>query len=108
MLIGLDRKRFETTLIDGASSRGVMMGMPALRMGHGDPAKNFGEFSILPGPEEEMPVIGHETVGGNPEARMRGSVSENLFKGKIVGSLFKQRQSPHTTVQDVIGEAAGN
>ncbi len=62
MFIGLYRKRLETALIDWACSGCVVMGMPALRMGDGDPPQHLGEFPIMSGPEEEMPVIGHQTV----------------------------------------------
>ena len=37
MLIRLDWKGFEAALIDWSSAGGVMVGMPALRMGDGDP-----------------------------------------------------------------------
>ena len=59
MFIGLDRKRFEATLIDGASPRRVMVSMRALCVGDGDPPQHFREFSILSRPEEEVSLIRH-------------------------------------------------
>jgi len=95
-------------LIPGSGPCLVMVGMTALRMGQGDPAEDFREFSILLWLEEEMPVIGHEAVGGNPKARTSMRFSQNLFKGPIVGSHVKQRQPPNPPVQDVVGEVAGS
>ena len=43
----------------------MMMRMPALRMRDRDPAEHLGAFAILllPRPDEEMPMIGHEAIG---------------------------------------------
>src|SRR5271157_890296 len=38
MAVILNRKRFETTLVDVSRARGMAMGMPPLRVGHGEPA----------------------------------------------------------------------
>lgn len=85
-----------------------MVSMLALRMRDSDPSQDFGEFSILPWPEKEMPVIGHETIGGNQDARTSMGFGQNLLKGEIVGGFLKQRQSPNPSVQDEIGESVGS
>lgn len=93
MFIGLDRKRFEATLIDGASPRRVMVGMRALRVGDGDPPQHFREFSILSSPEEEVSVIRHCTFYS---ARSRVLSGSGMFlldvassgKPKTMNSVF--------------------
>lgn len=45
----------------------MVMGIPVLGMGDGDPAEDVREFAVMPGPEEEMPVIGHQVIGGNAD-----------------------------------------
>ena len=107
MVVGLNREGFEATLIHRPSPGGLVMGMPALRMGDGDPAEDFGEFPILPRPEEEMPVIWHQAIGGDADVRLGVGFSEDLFKGRIVGGLLKEREPADTAVQDVIGEVSG-
>jgi hypothetical protein len=90
MRIGLHRKRFEAALIHRAGPGGVMMRMPALRMRDGNPAEDLGEFSILTRPEEEMPVIGHQAVGGDADLGLCVGFGENLLKGGVVSGLFKE------------------
>jgi len=107
MLIGLDRKGFEAALIDRACSGGVVMGMPALRMRDGDPTEDFRKFPVLPGPEEEMPMIRHEAIGGNADLGLGVGLGENLFKGGVISGCLKERESSDTTIQDVIGKISG-
>ncbi len=108
MFVCLDGEGLEAALIDGAGARGLMLDMPALRMGHGDPAEDLRELSILARPEEEVPVIGHEAIGGNTDAEHGVGLGQNGFKGDVIRGGFKQRKSSHPTVQDMIGEVAGS
>ncbi len=108
MLIGLDRKRLEAALIDRPSPGGVMMGMPALRMGDGDPAEHLGEFAILSRPEEEMPVIGHQAIGGDADLGLGLGFGENLLERGVVSGLFKERQPSYATIQHVIGKISSS
>lgn len=85
-----------------------MMGMPALCMRDGDPAEDLGEFPIMSGPEEEMPVIGHQAVGGDAKLGLSLGFGENCLKGGVVSGLLKERQPAHATVQDVIGEVSNS
>ncbi len=103
MRIGLDRKRFEVALIHRAGSGGVMKGMPALRMRDGDPAEHLGELAVMTRPEQQMPVIGHQTISGDANLSLGMSFGEDLFKSGVVSGLFKKRQLSHATVQHMIG-----
>ena len=107
MLIGLDGKGFEAALIDRAGSRRVIVGVPALCMGDGDSADDFGEFSVMSRPEEEVPVIRHQAIGGDADPGLGLGFSENRFKGGVISGCLKQREPAHTTVQDVVGEVSG-
>ncbi len=108
MLIGLNGEGFEAALIDGTRACCLMLDMPALRMGHGDPAEDFRELSILAWPEEEVPVIGHEAIGGDANAKGSVGFRQNGLKGHVIGRGFKQWESAHPTVQNMIGEVAGS
>ncbi len=107
MLVCLDGKGFESALIDRARAGGLVRDMPPLRMGHGDPAEDFRELSILPRPQEKVPVSGHEAIGGDTDAKCGMGFGQNGFEGGVVRWGFKQRQSAYTAVQDVIGKVAG-
>ena len=108
MLIGLHRERFEAALIDGAGPGGVMVGMPALRMGDGDPPQDFGECTILSRPEEEMPVIRHQTIGCNADRSLGVGFSQDIFEGGIVSRFLKYEESSDPTVQDMIREVSSS
>lgn len=64
-----------------------------------------GEFPIMSWPEEEMPVIGHQAVGGDAKLGPGLGFGENILMGGVVSGLLKDRQPAHATVQDVIGES---
>jgi hypothetical protein len=53
-------------------------------------------------PEEEMPMIRHQAIGGDPYPGLGMGLGQNLLKGDIVRRLLKQREPPDTTVQDMI------
>lgn len=100
MFIGLHGKRLKSALIDRAGAGAVVMRMPALRMGDRDPAEHLGEFAILPRPEEEMPMIGHEAIGCDANLGLNVGFSENFLEGGIVRRLFEQLESADTPIQD--------
>jgi hypothetical protein len=62
----------------------------------------------MPGPEQQVPVIRHQTIGGNADAGLGVGLRQNLFKGGVVSGLLKQRESADATVQDVIGEVSSS
>jgi len=80
------------------------MGMPPLCVGDGDPSEHLGEFAIMPGPEEEVPVIRHQAIGADTNLGLSIGLGENLLKGSIVGRFLKQWESADTPIQDMIGE----
>lgn len=63
--------------------------MPALRMGDGDPPQHLGEFSILARPEQEVPVIRHQAVGGDANAGLSVGFSENRLERGVVRGLVE-------------------
>jgi hypothetical protein len=85
-----------------------MVSMPALRMRDGNPPQHLGEFSIMPRPEEEMPMIWHQAIGGDADAGLGLGFGENLLKGGVISRLVEERQPSHATVQDVIGKVSSS
>jgi len=76
--------------------------MPALRMRDRDPPQHLGELPIMSRPEEEMPMIRHQAIGGDPYPSLGMGLGQNLLKGDVVRRLLKQREPPDQTVQDMI------
>mgnify|MGYP001187413998 CR=1 FL=1 len=102
--IGLNRKRFEATLIDRSGFRPVVVGMPALRRRYGDPPQRLRQFSILTMSDQEVPVLGHQAVCGDANASLSLNLGQNRFERGIVGGCAEQRLSAHAMIQDVIGK----
>jgi hypothetical protein len=73
-----------------------------------DPPQYLGEFSIMSRPEEEMPMIRHQTIGRDPYPGLGMSFSQNLLERGIVSRLLKQGEPPNPTVQDMIGEISSS
>ena len=105
MFIGLHGKRLKSALIDRPGAGAMMMRMPALRMRDRDPAEHLGEFAIMPRPEEEMPMIGHEAIGCDANLGLSVGLSENFLKRGVVRGLLEQPESADTPIQDMIGES---
>lgn len=82
------------------------MGVPALCMGNGDSGQHFREFSIVSRPEEKVPVIRHQAIGGDADLGLGLGFGENLFKGGVVSGLLKEREPSDTPVQHMIGEVS--
>jgi hypothetical protein len=108
MCIGLHRKRFKAALIDRPGSRRVVVRMPALGMGNGHPPQHFRELAILSRPEEEVPVIRHQTIGGNANPRLGLGFGQNLLKRGIVSGLLKQRKATDSAVEYMIGKISSS
>jgi hypothetical protein len=104
MFIRLYGKRLKAALIDGPGAGAVMMRMPALRVRDRDPAQYLGEFAIMPRPEEEMPMIGHEAISCDANLGLSVGLGENSLKRRVVRRLLEQRESADTPIQDMIGE----
>ena len=61
VLVCLDRKRFEASLVDGSGPRCPVMLMPTLGVSDGQPTHVIGEVIVAFGPYNQMPVIGQHT-----------------------------------------------
>ena len=83
-------------------------GSTALRMRDGDPAEDFRKLPVQPGPEKQMPMIRHEAIGGDADLGVGVGLGENLFKGGVISGCLEERESPDTTIQDVIGKVTSN
>jgi hypothetical protein len=77
-------------------------------MGDRDPSQHLGKLPILSRPEEEMSVIRHQAIGGNPYPCLGMGLGQNLLKGDVVRRLLKQRESPDAAVQDMIVEGSSS
>jgi hypothetical protein len=77
-------------------------------MGDRDLPQHLGEFSIMSWPEEEMPVIRYQAIGGDSDPGLGVSLGENLLRGGVVSGFLKQGESPALAVEDVVGEISSS
>ena len=71
-----------------------------------DPAEHLGEFAIMPRPQKEMPMIGHEAIGCDANLGLSVGLSENFLKRGVVRRLLEQLKSADTPIQEARSPAA--
>jgi hypothetical protein len=66
------------------------------------------ELPITSRPELHVPVIQHQTIGRDAYPGPVVGLSQNLLKCGVVSRLVKQRESPDSAVEDMIGEVSSS
>src|SRR5262249_59952269 len=75
MLISLNGKGLVSSLIEMSAADILIVGMPALRVREREPVHEVGQLAVGAWPQQEVPVIGHEAIAGEPHA---GDVFQGL------------------------------
>ena len=84
----------------------MAMGVPALSVRQGQPADELRQLSIVPGPDDQMPVIAHHAVSQEPRLRPFDRLGQDGFEGLVIGVFLENRHSRVGAVQDVINVTA--
>ena len=65
------------------------MGVPTLGMREREPTKEFGDLAVLtlPGPNDEVPMVGHHRIAENPQWHAFIRLHQQLFEGREI-ALF--------------------
>lgn len=100
--IVLDGERFESSLVEVAAASRVSMGVPALRMGQGQPARIAREIAILSGPKHLVPMVRHYLKSQEPHVIAVNRFLDNPLEGLVVVVVFEDRHSCVSAVQDVV------
>jgi len=69
MVVHLNRKRLEPSLVQVAAAGGLMMGMPELGVRLGESAGEARQVAVAARPDDQVPVVGHEAVGEQPHGQ---------------------------------------
>src|SRR5580765_1712188 len=80
--------------------------MPALGVRMRQPAQEGGQLPVRFGPEDEMPVIGHEAVGEDSGRVLLESLGEHALEGLVIAGLLEERQARDGTIEGVIDKAS--
>lgn len=107
VVVEFDGEALEAALVQVATAGGVAVGVPALGVGHGEPAHEVGELAVLARPEDEVEVVGHEHVGTDPHALTLAGLGEDLFEGAVIGVVVKDLETARPAIHDVVGETTG-
>src|SRR5262249_531851 len=91
------RKRFVAALVDMAFPDPTAILLPARDMRHRQSLHERRQITIVFGPQNEMPEIGHQTVAANPHRRVFP-----LFLDHGLSRRVKQALASDATVQNVI------
>src|SRR5450759_4838450 len=89
-------------------SRRVVMGVPSLCVRHGQPPQELRDLAILadPGPDDHVPVIGHDAVSEDPERHASGCLFQDALEGGVVFLLQEKSGARIGAVQYVIDVTA--
>ena len=104
MLVGGDRKRLEAALVDVAHAGRAVMGVPALRVGDGEPAEEFGDLLVLPlpRPDDEVPMVAHQRVAEDSQRNSLVGFFDHPLEGGEVGRLFEQPQPAIGSIEHMV------
>ena len=102
VLIALDRKAFESSLVQRAGAGGVMMGVPTLGVGHGQQPHELAQLIVLARPQHQVPVIGHQAVAEDSHRDRKTGAFDDPLHGQVIGIVFKQSPATHRPVQHMI------
>jgi hypothetical protein len=78
------------------------MGVPPLRVGERQPTDELRQLAILPRPDDEVPVIRHETVREQPSPGPLDRFGEDVLERFVIPILFKDGHPRVGAVQHVI------
>ena len=105
MLIFLNRECLKSTLIEMASSLGMVMRVPTHRVSMSHPTKEFGNLRIGLWLNYEMPVIGHHAIGIDRKSHTSMSQRHHSIKGFVIFLLLKQCQSRNRAIDHMEASA---
>ena len=82
--------------------------MPALRVRHREPAHELGQVAVFPGPEDQVPMIGHDTIPEQADGDPILSVDQNADEGVVIAWFLKDLVPRHGAIQHVVDIAASS
>lgn len=103
--VTLDRKGFESALVERPDAFGLTISVPTLAVGHLEPLHEFHELSISGRPDHEMEMVRHDAIGEKTNRRALLPLLEGLHERAIRGRILKDRESTHAAVQHVKQDA---
>jgi len=95
-------KGLEASLIQVPGSGGRAMSVPALHMRESYQAHEIGEVSVLLRPQNQVPVIRHQTPRKNTHGNTGLNISEDALESQVVRIFLEYGQACVGTIEDVV------
>jgi hypothetical protein len=86
-------------------TRGVVMTMVSLGVGHEQPAHPAAQITVGPRPHHPVEVIGHQPVSQDIDGQTDGRIDHGLDQGVRVGGLMEDRLTVIAAIEDMIPHA---
>ena len=106
MRVVLDQEALVAALVEMALAEGAVAAVAGLGVALGQAADEAGEVAVGVGPQDEMPVVGHQAPGEQPHAGARTLLGQELGEGAVVDLVVEQGCARVGAVQHVVDEAA--
>src|SRR3990172_13047961 len=101
MIVFLNRKRLESSLVKMPGTLCPVVGVPTHGMSVRQPTKERGKLLVRFSTDHEMPMIGHHTIRINRERMTIERFLQDTFERLAVLRFLEQRQSRHGPIEDV-------
>jgi hypothetical protein len=82
------------------------MGMPALRVSHGQPGHEAGRVAVGAGPDREVEVVGHEAAGEQAHVLAVLGLGQDALEGRAIAVVLKDSAAGHGAIEDVVDDTA--
>ena len=94
MVVNGKGKALETRLVQMAFARRMVVGMVTLGVRGRDPAQHPSHQPILGGPQNRVPVVGHQGKGEQRDGIAFQAFAQHTEKGRVVLILVKSQKRP--------------
>ena len=81
-------------------------GVPAVGVSDTQPAHAIGEFAIVLGPQHQMPVVWHQTIGQKACTAALHRLPQQFLKSRIFGLALEDRHACIGSVEDMVNLTA--
>ena len=101
VLVILHGEGLEAALIKMARPDGVVMCVPPLRVSQRQPAHELGQIAVASRPQDQVPMIRHQTIRENPHVHPGQSFFQDALERRVVFRLLKDRRPRIRAIQNV-------
>jgi len=80
----------------------MVMAMVTTNVSGEQPLHEVAEVSVVSGPNRQMEVVGHQTIGEQTDGRPLPGLVKEFQEGDIIAVFMEHRAASVATIQDVV------